>query len=252
MKYTPTSDATDNFDWTWGIIVKSLPFLAAQLVTNGMRAPDLAPGLIRIMRSELLLLEALMRRLLMMLAMTMRLSAMAVKTRRGDVHKSAPRLPRGPVGGDLPARIPLFSVFESQPTARPMPPVTEGINGPMPRIRVIDVDALAVSGIFAPAIPAPIPQFDSVAPIEGANLAHRVQALQDVLQRPGFHVARMVRQISRVKAAARSAAPPKRTGLISPARVPGSNRKRHGLGYHDFYALHRAAMGAYHCSFDSS
>ena len=193
-----------------------------------------------------------MRRLLIMLAMTMRLSAVTVKTKPGNVHKSAPLVPRGAGGGDIPVRSPLFSVFEPQPTLRSLPLVKEGIKGPMPRIRMIDLEALAAPNMLAPAIAAPISRIDPLAPTDSVRLARRVQALQDVLQRPGFHVARMARQITRLKNAVRSTTPPKRTGLISPVRVPGSHRKRHGLGYHDFYALHRAALGAYRCDFDSS
>jgi|GEM_PF-2949197 len=248
MQYTPTPDVTDNFSWTWRIIVKSLPFLAAQLVTEGSAAPKLAPSLIRIMRSELTLLEALMRRLLMMIAMTMRPSANMIKSKLDEVHEPAPRLPCPLGNGETSARSPLFSVFEPQPALRSMSSVKHGIKGPVPRIRVIDLEAVIAPGIA----PAPKICVDAFAPIDATDLARRVQALQDVLQRPGFHVARMVRQIAHLKAATRSATPPKRTGLISPTRVPGSNRKRHGLGYHDFYALHRSALGAYQCDFDSS
>lgn len=255
MQYTPTPDATDNFDWTWRIIVKSLPFLAAKLATEGSGAPKLAPGLIRIMKSELTLLEALMRRLLMMLAMTMRPSAMMIKPKPDKVHNPAPRLPRR-ISHDGEARVPQFSILEPQPAALSLSPVDrgkkKGIQGPAPRVRVIDLEAFAVPSMFMPTASAPVPGVDAFAPIDAADLAQRVQALQDVLQRPGFHVARMVRQIARLKAATRGATPPNRTGLISPARVPGSNRKRHGLGYHDFYALHGAALGAYRCEFDSS
>lgn len=248
MRYSPTPDATDNFDWTWGIIVKSLPFLSAQLVSGGTRAARLTPRLARIMRSELTLLEALMRRLLIMLAMTMRVPTAALKSKRSHTPSPAQQAP-GKCRGDALARLSLFSLFEPQPITRYTPPLKAGIKGPMPRIQVIDLDEPSVR---VPKLPAPLPVFDSFAPVDAEGLARRVCASQDVLQRPGFHVARMVHQIARLKAAIISASPHKRTGLITPRRVPGSNRKRHGLGYDDFYALHRAALAAFNCKIDTS
>lgn len=229
MKYVPSAETADLFDRTWTRVARAAAFLARQLPAGPADAPA-SPTTRRLVRAELRLLEALMRRLLVLLAMTMTVPARAARAPAG-------RRKGSPAAGPKARRThaPRFILFE--PLGRPAPETPRrGIKGPMPRIRSID--------IFAPA---PLPQAAENTPAlrPDAALARRLAALQDALDRPGRQVARMARRLAALHAGlSASETAPKRLYPFRETGVPGTNRKREGARSADIFALHAAALRA--------
>jgi len=217
MSQQTTPDIADRFDRHWRLVDDIIWGGRKGLGPTGKYAGKLHPSPWRIIHRELVLAESLLRRLLVLLALSM--TTPILKARQASIH-TGPQAPVKHPNRAASKRTSLFHLTEPDDTApylsqrRASAPST-----PPPRFWTPGMDAMYP--------PLPPLKLQPTAPRETDTLVRRLGALQDVLAHPGKHTARMARWIAARRAIAND--DPYYDGRTIPIRhghPPGVTQKR--------------------------
>lgn len=235
MSQQTTPDIADRFDRHWRFVRDILCGVMKGLRPTGECISVLHPVSWRIIHRELVLAESLLRRLLVLLAISM--TAPALNARRATKQMTPPTTLIQPTRAAS-KRTQLFHLTEPDDTAPYLSqPRTAASSGPPPRFWVPGMDAMY------PALPAL--KLMPIAPRETDSLIRRLNALQDVLTHPGKHTARMARWIAARRANAKDSPYNESRAIpIRHAHPPGMTRKRLKEIYADARRLHHNALVA--------
>lgn len=244
MRYRPSSQTCQRFDDHWRYTADLAVGVSRALFINDTPKQTLSSVFWRILHHELTLAESLLRRLLVLIAMTMQMN---VSDPRAPMPKQTSKA-RTPDATTAQKNPPLFSLFDR---LDPLPRETRSVqknSGPPPRFWVPGMDQMY------PALPTPKL---IEASRDTATLLRRFTALQDALENPGPHAARMAkwilqRQQSAIAAGYMPELDKPRDSPISYGRPPGVTKKRLGDMIHTVRRLSFDAHAALSTGFDTS
>ena len=245
MHYQPSSHICDRFDTHWRYTLDLVAGLRRALFTNAVPRQTTTPKFWRILHHEITLAETLLRRLLVLIAMTMNIAPVPRRIAKSDAP-CAQKIQPGP----KPPRVhaPRFSLFDRLDPLPRDPSVPPRPSGPPPRFWMPGMDEMCPP---LPAAPNTAPSRDT------APLIRRLSALQDALAHPGPHAARMARWILRRQMSAQAAGylPQPNESRDCPlcyGRPPGVTKKRLGDMIHAVRRLSFDAHAALCMGFDTS
>jgi hypothetical protein len=234
MSQQTTPEIADRFDRHWRFVSDVLCGVMKGLGPSGKPVDMLHPLSWRILHRELVLAESLLRRLLVLLALSM---TPPLLKQRLTAARNAPQTRMNQPNAKQ-TRQPLFHLTEPDDTAPYLSqPRTNAPSTAPPRFWVPGMEAMY------PALPAP--RAAQISPISTDALIRRLTALQDVLSHPGKHTARMANWIATRRAIAQDTPyDDGRTIPIRHAHPPGMTRKRLRDIYADARRLHHNALVA--------
>lgn len=234
MSQQITPEIADRFDRHWRFVIDILCGVVKGLGPAGKHVDMLHPLSWRMIHRELMLAESLLRRLLVLLALSM---TPPLLKQRPAAARNVPQTGMNQPNAK-PTCAPLFHLTEPDDTAPYLSqPRTNAPSTAPPRFWVPGMEAMY------PALPAP--RAAQISPISTDALIRRLTALQDVLSHPGKHTARMAHWIAARRAIAQDAPyDDGRTIPIRHAHAPGMTRKRLKEIYTDARRLHHNALVA--------
>lgn len=245
MRYQPSSQTCHRFDAHWRYTADLAVGISRALFINDAPKQTLSSVFWRILHHEITLAESLLRRLLILIAMTMHISASAP---HAPISRTASKA-RTPSPATTQPPPPLFSLFDRLDSIpREVAATPPRISGPPPRFWVPGMAHMY------PALPTP----KLIKPArDTATLLRRFTALQDAVANPGPHAARMAKWILQRQQSAIAAGympePDKpRDRPICYGRPPGVTKKRLGDMIHTVRRLSFDAHAALNAGYDTS